>query len=166
MPSLPEMLTYLERRSPRFAEAAKRWFVQRAVPFNRLIGLRIEKIAPDSSEVVLRLPARRGNQNASGTIHGGAIMALAETVHGVAVLWQFAPARHVMFAKESQVQFLTPGRGDLFVRFGLDETMRSRIAAELEATSRCVIELASVVTDRQGAEVARLAASYHLRRKG
>jgi len=165
MPTAAQALTFLERRVPRWAQHAKRWFVQYLVPFNSRIGLRIEKISPDSSEVVLRLPYRRGNRNAVGTVHGGAIMTLAETVHGVAVLWQFPPALHAMFAKESRLEFLTPGRGDLSVRFGLQPEVRSRIAADLDATGRCLIELASVVTDHQGTEVARLTATYHIRRK-
>lgn len=166
MPSITQTLTLLESRAPRIAPWAKRWFVQRMVPFNHRIGLRIEEIAPDSSKVVLRLPPRRGNQNASGTIHGGVIMALAETVHGVAVLWQFPPAQHVMFAKTSHLEFVTPGRGELFTRFGLEPETRSRIAADLEANGRCLVDLTSVVTDRQGAEVARLVATYHIRRRG
>lgn len=165
MPIVTRALTFLETRAPRCAQYAKRWFVQYLVPFNRRIGLRIEKVAPDSSEVMLRLPYRRGNQNVGGTVHGAAIMALAETAHGVAVLWQFPPDRHAMFAKESRLEFLSPGRGELSVRFALEPGVRARIAAELDSGGRCLVELASVVTDCQGTEVARLDATYHIRRR-
>jgi 1,4-dihydroxy-2-naphthoyl-CoA hydrolase len=157
-------LAVIERRMPRGASRVKRWFVQYLVPFNRRIGLHIEYVAPDSSEVVLRLPARRGNRNVGGTIHGGAIMALAESVHGVAVLWQFPPARHLMFAKESRIEFLAPARGELTVSFSLEPAVRDRIASELEANGRCLIELVSVVKARDGTDIARLTATYHLRR--
>src|SRR5262245_3262086 len=133
MPSMvTRALTTLERRSPRFASHAKRWFVEHLVPFNNRIGLRIDKVAPDSSEVLLSLPAKRGNTNVGGTVHGAAIMALAETAHGVAMLWQFPPANHLMFAKETHLEFLKPGRGRLTVRFGLDPAVRGKVAAELE----------------------------------
>jgi hypothetical protein len=90
------LLRVLETWMPGKPPAAKRWFVERAVPLNRAIGLRVEEVAPDSSRVVLSLAERRRNRNAGGTIHGAVLTALAETIHGVAVLWQFSPDRHTM----------------------------------------------------------------------
>ena len=68
-------------------------------------------------------------------------------------------------AKESRLEFLSPGRGELSVRFALEPGVRARIAAELDSGGRCLVELASVVTDCQGTEVARLDATYHIRRR-
>lgn len=160
------ILAVIERRMPAQADRAKRWFVQYFVPFNRRIGLRVEHVAPDSSRVVLRLPASRGNRNPGKTIHGGAILALAESVHGVAVLWQFSPATHSMVATTSRIEFLAPGRGELTVSFRLEPAVRDRIAAELDAGGRCLVELTSIVKDREGVDIARLTATYHIRRRG
>ena len=143
---------------------AKRLFAELGVPFNRALGIRIVKVAPDSSEVVLRLPVRRRNRNVAGTIHGVAILALAETVHGVAVLWQFSPAAHRMFTKRAELRFLSPARGELRTSFSLTPETRAEIARSLDATGRSEFTLDASVTDASGAEVASLSATYVIRR--
>jgi acyl-coenzyme A thioesterase PaaI-like protein len=160
------LLVLLERRVPKAVPHAKRWLVEQGVPLNRAIGLRIDEIAPDSSHVVLSLPGRRRNRNVGGTIHGAVITALAETVHGVAVLWQFSPARHAMVSRELHVEFIGPARGDLRVEFGLDDAQRRKIDAALSRQGRCDIQLECLVTDTSGVAVARLRGSYLVRRRG
>ncbi len=162
---LANVLSMLERRAPRLTPRLRRWFVERGVPLNRAIGLRVDHVASDSSRVALRLPPRRGNLNVGGTVHGAAITALAETVHGMAVLWQFSPSDHVMVTRKLRVEFLAPGRGTLFVEFALDETLRRSIAAELARSGSCDVRLTSEVTDGGGNVVARLVGSYVIRRR-
>ncbi len=163
---LANVLSLLERRAPRLTPLLRRWFVERGVPLNRAIGLRVDHVASDSSRVSLRLPARRRNLNVGGTVHGAAITALAESVHGVAVLWQFSPSDHVMVTRQLRVEFLAPGRGTLFAEFALDRELRRSIAAELARSGRCDVRLASEVVDGRGNTVARLVGSYVIRRRG
>jgi len=99
---LANSLTLLERSAPRIAPLLKKWYVEYGVPMNRAIGLCLDEVAADSSRVVVRLPFRRRNLNVDGTVHGGVIAALAETVHGIAVLWQFSPAEHFMVSVGSE----------------------------------------------------------------
>lgn len=159
-------LALLERHAPRFAPRLKKWFVEHVVPMNQAIGLRIDEVADDSSRVVLRLPPRRRNLNAVGTVHGGAITALAESVHGVAVLWQFSPASHHMVSRELRIQFVAPGRGTLTTEFSLTEEVRQRIEADLTRSGSSEVELSCEVKGPQGATVARLTGSYVIRRHG
>ena len=162
---LANVLSLLERRAPRLTPRLRRWFVERGVPLNRAIGLRIDHVASDSSRVALRLPARRRNLNVGGTVHGAAITALAESVHGVAVLWQFSPSDHVMVTRELRVEFLAPGRGTLHVEFALDASLRRSIAEELARVGRCGVRLTSEVADDAGSTVARLVGSYVIGRR-
>jgi uncharacterized protein (TIGR00369 family) len=165
--TLARFLSMAERISPRTLAWAKSWYAERAVPFNRLVGIRIVRIEPDSSRVVLRLPYAKRNLNAGSTVHGGAVLALAETVHGVAVLWQFAPAMHRMFTKRAEIDFVTPGRGDLTVTFCLSAETKAAISSELDATGRSEVSLHSDVSDAEGRRVATLSATYViLRRRG
>lgn len=162
--SAATLLTLLERHAPALAPYIKKWFVEYLVPANRALGIRIHEVAPDSSRVVLSLPRRRRNLNVGGTVHGAAIMALAETVHGVAVLWQFPPARHRMVTKTTRLEFLAPARASLRTTFSLSQAVREHIEAELSAGGRCDVEFESTVTDGDGKEIARLSASYQIRR--
>jgi uncharacterized protein (TIGR00369 family) len=151
-------------RWPRLAQAAKRAVVEHLVPFNRALGIRVAKVAPDSGEVILRLPMKRRNLNVSGTIHGGAILALAETVHGVAVLWQFPPAAHRMFTKRADIQYLAPGRGEIRACFRLEPKIREEIGKALEMQGQAEVTLSSLVTDQENQNIARLTAVYVIRR--
>jgi acyl-coenzyme A thioesterase PaaI-like protein len=151
----------LARVAPRFLNRVKRWYGNYfAVPANTAMGIRIVDVADDSSRVVVRLKDMRGNRNAAGTVHGAAIFALAETVHGTAVLWQFSPWRHRMFTKTAYLEFLAPGRGELVVEYSLSSELLDRIGRDLAEHGRSEVPAESLVKDLQGAEVARLTATY------
>jgi uncharacterized protein (TIGR00369 family) len=158
------LITLLQKWAPGAEAKAKRWFVERVVPFNRTLGIKLVRAAPDSSEVVLRLPARRRNLNVAGTVHGGAILAFAETVHGVAVLAQFSADQHRMFTRNATMQYFAPARGDLRVSFSLAAAMRREIQLELNAAGRSELTLESSVVDNSGKLVAQLTATYVIRR--
>jgi uncharacterized protein (TIGR00369 family) len=162
---LARLLSTIERFVPGLALHARTWFVERGVPMNRSMGLRVEEVAPDSSRVALRLPPRRRNQNDAGTVHGGVITAFAETVHGVAVLWQFSPARHHMVTRQLRVEFCAPGRGTLRVEYRLDPSTLQAIEGDLARGGRSEFTLVSEVKNESGKVVARLEASYLLRRR-
>lgn len=162
---LASSLELLEHCAPGLAPRLRRWFVERAVPFHRAIGLRLVEVAPDSSRVVLRLPPARRNRNVGGTVHGGVIAALAETAHGVAVLWQFPPATHRMVSRRLQVEFVAEGRGWLQVAYALDAGTRQAIEAGLSRSGRHEVELTSEVQDDEGRLVARLVGSYLIQRR-
>jgi acyl-coenzyme A thioesterase PaaI-like protein len=74
----------------------KKKFVEYRVPTNRRLGIKVTYISTDSKSFILKLPYKRKNTNVGGTVHGSAIMCLAETIHGVAVLWSFDPKQHRM----------------------------------------------------------------------
>jgi len=159
------LLGLVSRRFPALAERSKKWFVEYLVPVNRAMGIRIVTVSPDSRQVELRLLPRRRNLNPEGTVHGAVMFALAETVHGVAVLWQFSPAEHRMVSTTSRMDFLAAARGELTTRFSLTPELRDRIGEELAETGVCEMELQSSVFDRAGTEVAQLTATYRIRRR-
>jgi uncharacterized protein (TIGR00369 family) len=163
---LANSLALLESYAPRIAPLVKKWFVEYGVPMNRAMGLCLDEVASDSSRVVVRLPPRRRNLNVGGTVHGGVITALAETVHGIAVLWQFSPAEHLMVSRELRMEFVAPGRGTLTAQFALDESVRRQIAAALAEKGSCEVQLKSEVRDAGGRTVARLTGTYLIRRRG
>lgn len=154
------MLALVDRLPPPVASRLKRWFIRWLVPFNRSLGVRVSGLDADAERFSLAMPSRRRNTNVAGTVHGAAIMALAEAVHGVAVLWHFSPAGHRMYTKEIRMRYLKPARGALRVTFRLDPAVRNDIHAALERDGACDLVLSSVVADRGGTPVARCNATY------
>ena len=140
----------------------KKLFVEYAVPMNRSLGIKVTSIS--DSETILSMKKKRKNLNYGGTIHGAAILALAETVHGVAVLNRFAPADHLMVSKNSDLQFLKKARGDLFVLFRLGREREAYIEKQLKKHGVCEVQLESSVTDQRNDTVANLTATYHIKR--
>lgn len=163
MPRSPErasLLALVDGLAPPVASRLKRWFIRWLVPFNRTLGVRVSALDADAAQFSLSMPSRRRNTNVAGTVHGAAIMALAEAVHGVAVMWHFSPGGHRMYTKEIRMRYLKPARGALRVTFRLDPAMRRDIGAALEREGACDLVLSSVVADRGGTPVARCNATY------
>jgi uncharacterized protein (TIGR00369 family) len=149
-----------------FQPLLTRWMIQYAVPFNRSLGIKVVRVGAGAGAVALRLPRRRRNLNVAGTVHGGAILAFAETVHGVAVLSEFSPKTHRMLTREATIEYVAPGRGDLHVSFCLTDLVRSELSAQLQAKGRADVALESAVLDGSGTVIAKLAASYVITRRG
>lgn len=163
---LSETASWLGTHAPRFLNLVKRWYGNYiAVPANTVMGIRIAEVAPDSSRVVVRLKNMRNNRNAAGTVHGAALFALAETVHGTAVMWQFSPLRHRMFTKTADLEFLMPGRGELVVEYSLSSELLQRISGELAEQGRSEVAAESCVRNLGGEIVAKLSATYVVLRR-
>ncbi len=164
---LSATVSWLGTHAPCLLSLLKRWYANYiAVPANRVMGIRIAEVASDSSRVVVRLKNRRSNRNVAGTVHGAALFALAETVHGTAVMWQFSPLRHRMFTRTANLEFLMPGRGELVVDYSLSSELLHRISGELTAQGRAEVSAKSCVRNLDGEIVAKLSATYVVLRRG
>lgn len=84
------------------------------IPFNQLIGLQAEE--PESG-FLLSLPAGAQYTNHLGTVHGGALMALAEAGSGAFLIQQFGSGEgFVSVVRKAEARFRKPASGQLFVR--------------------------------------------------
>ncbi len=139
----------------------KKLFVNYFVPMNRTLGIKLK--AMENNETIMTMKGKRKITNYGGTIHGGAIMALAETVHGGAVLNKIGAFENLIVTKNCNLKFLKKAKGDLKVCFKLSDDQEEYIKSHLTKTGKCEIELISMVTDVQGDTVAELKALYHIK---
>src|SRR5258708_25602687 len=80
-----------------------------ALPFSRLIGL--ERCAPDSG-FLLSLPGTSQYHNHLGTVHAGALLALAESASGEFLLREFGPHQElVAVVRRMEAKFRQPAHG-------------------------------------------------------
>jgi uncharacterized protein (TIGR00369 family) len=134
------------------------------IPFHRSVGLRLRCLDPRTGTVTLHLPLHRRNYNAANTVHGGVILALAESVHGLAIsvgLQQQHQGIRI-FTKVAQLRYLKKGTSDLFATCTLAPETIAGVAAKLHAKGVTEVALTSTVTDTSGASIAELAATYHV----
>jgi acyl-coenzyme A thioesterase PaaI-like protein len=162
--SSTRLLAVIENRFPRIAPFAKKLFIEQFVSSNRSMGICVLKAASDSRELELSLRNHSHNKNFVGSVNGGVLLAFAECIHGIAVLWEFSPANQRMVTKRAHMEYLAPGFGDLYTGFKLSASTCSYLAKELADSGVCEVELSSTVTDKEGTEIAKLRSTYQIRR--
>lgn len=82
-------------------------------PFREVIGVKV--VEAGGGRALLRMPASETTLNALGIVHGGALCTLADAAFGTALRSALRPG-DVTATIEMKVNFIAPGRGDLFAR--------------------------------------------------
>ena len=97
----------------------------RDCPFYRLLGLEVVRFAEGTSEVRLRWQEALGNL--SGSVHGGALMALGDVGTAFAIFSQL-PARTALVTVDLTMSFLAASRGSDLVCRGRAVRVGRRLA--------------------------------------
>jgi len=98
----------------------------RDCPFYRLLGLEVVRFSEGTSEVRLRWQGALGNL--SGSVHGGALMALGDVGTAFAI-FSLLPARTTLVTVDLTMSFLAASRGVDLVCRGRAIRVGRRIAA-------------------------------------
>ena len=131
----------------RFARWAFNWF-----PAYRATGARITFIAPDWSEVRIRLPLRRRTRNYVGTIFGGSMYAAVDPVYMMMLIRALGP-EYVVWDKAATIRFRRPAREALYATF--------RFAATEVAALRSDVDQAGKVEREFTVELVNAAGEVH-----
>lgn len=115
-----------------------------AVPFNRVLGIRVEAVAPERVEVVL--PEAPERLNHVGTLHAAAQFGLGEATSGsmmVAAFGDLQAAGAVPLAAEATIRYRKASRGELRGVATLAHDEQARVRGEIEASgkSRCTVQV-------------------------
>jgi uncharacterized protein (TIGR00369 family) len=119
------------------------------VEFERLLGIQVLKL--EEGRALLKLPFRRRFTNPHGSLHGGAIAALADTAAANALLVRYA-GRSFLTVKFT-IRFLKQALGDIFAE------------ARIIRVRKNIVTLQVKVFNREKAEVAAAAAEFFVREK-
>ncbi len=140
----------------------KKLFVGWIVPANRSLGIRLKSV--DGKKIVMRLKKCRKNTNYGGTVHGAAMMALGETIHGMAVLDRFGTFDHLIVSKDVKLKFVKKAKGVLEVAYELPDETEALIERKLNDNAKCEVDLIANITDKTGDTMTKMTATYHIRR--
>lgn len=135
----------------------------RAVPFNRVLGVRVAVVEPERVEVVLPEAAERLNH--VGTVHAAAQFGLGEATSGAMVLAAFGDlqARGIVpLAAEATIRYRKPARGELRGVSTLAREGQERIREEVRETGRARFTLPVQLFDAQGVVTTELEVSWAL----
>lgn len=134
-------------------------------PAYRGTGGRITYLAPDWSEVRIRVPLGWRTRNYVGTIFGGSMYGAVDPVYMIMLIKRLGPD-YIVWDREAAIRFRRPGRSTLHARFVLDDDEIAAIRAALPASGdrtdrRWVVEL----VDREGVVHAVVDKVIHIQRK-
>lgn len=134
-----------------------------AVPFNRVLGVRVAVVEPERVEVVLPEAAERLNH--VGTVHAAAQFGLGEATSGAMVLAAFGDLQAqgvVPLAAEATIRYRKPARGALRGVSTLAREGQERIREEVRETGRARFTLPVQLLDADGVVTTELEVSWVL----
>jgi uncharacterized protein (TIGR00369 family) len=134
-----------------------------AVPFAGFLGIAYDTVSP--GEVVLRLADDPAKHNHIGTLHAGALFALAESASGLAVIAAIADrlAGVTPLAARAEITYAKVARGDVTATARIRGAV-AEILAALDADGRVRFPVDVDLRDESGDVAATVVVDWHLRR--
>jgi acyl-coenzyme A thioesterase PaaI-like protein len=120
------------------------------LPFNQLLNLQ----SADGAATLLRLPAGGQYLNHLGTVHAGALVALAEAGSGEFLLRALGGAAGVVpVVRRLEAKFRKPANGAVTASAGVAEGALDELRAALAAKGRALVSVNVELHDESGAHV-------------
>ena len=145
----------------------------RASTFRRLVNLwppflfnsiRILSLSPDwtQARVVLRL--RPWNRNYVGTQFGGNLFAMTDPFWMLLAMHRLGPG-YMVWDKAAAIEFVAPGREDVYAHFHLDEAVVDEMRAEAASGGKVLRWFETEVSTASGEVIARVRKQLYVRLK-
>ena len=127
-------------------------------------GIRVLGIGADwrSARVALRL--RWYNRNYVGTQFGGSLFALTDPFWMILVM-RCLGRDYIVWDKAGEIEFVAPGRSDVFAEFRVDDALLDEIRAAAAGGEKVLRWCETAVTAADGQVVARVRKQLYVRRK-
>ena len=127
-------------------------------------GIRVQHLDGRWREVRVALRLRPWNRNYVGTQFGGSLFAMTDPFWMLLMMKRIGPG-YVVWDRAATIDFIAPGRGDVFARFVLDDARVAAFRAAAESGSKHVEWFEVDVVDGTGRVVARVRKQLYVRRK-
>lgn len=134
------------------------------VPFIRHLGVQVEDYAP--GRVVLALSTEPSAANHVGTMHAGAIFALAETAASAACATHEDLLGLRLRARGADIRFRQSASGRVTAHAEITDEMAAAVVEELARAGKAELIVPVEILDGRGATVARVTGRYGFRAVG
>jgi len=148
------------------------WFKRPAL-FRRILNLwppllgariSIREISDDFRYGKVRLKMGWTNRNFMGTHFGGSLFAMTDMMY-VFMLLKHLGDRHIIWDQASTIQFVKPGRGNVYAEFFLTEERVEAIRARAAGGEKCLEVFDVDVCNEEGEIVAKVQRTLYIRLK-
>lgn len=133
-------------------------------PPYRFAGIKVLHIADDWSSARVRLRLGRFNRNYFGTHFGGSLYAMSDPFWALLAVNRLGK-EYVVWDKAGEIEYVKPGRGDVFAEFKLTEDRLDEIRDMTADGGKALPWFDSEVTAADGTVVARVRKQLYVRRK-
>jgi acyl-coenzyme A thioesterase PaaI-like protein len=127
-------------------------------------GIKIEEVSKDFRHVKVKLKLRFWNANYVGTQYGGAIFSLSDAFYMVMLMRNLGP-EYTVWDKSACINYLKPGKTDLYAEFTLAEEDLEGIRQALVTQKSTLWTRKVEIKDAHGVIVAEVDRVIYIRKK-
>jgi acyl-coenzyme A thioesterase PaaI-like protein len=127
-------------------------------------GIRVIGGSEDGSHVTVEMPLTPFNRNFVGTHFGGSLYAMCDPFLMLMLIERLGPD-YVVWDKAARIEFLRPGRGTVRATFHVPDDRVEEIRRQANGAGKVLPEFEVTVISDDGAPVARVHKTLHVRRK-
>ncbi len=127
-------------------------------------SIAVTEIADDWSRIRVRLRRRPWNRNYVGTHFGGNLFAMADPFWMLIVMHRLG-SDYVVWDKQASIEFVAPGRGDVFANFEVDEEMLEGLRRDAAGGAKVLRWFTVEIVNTQGERIARVRKQLYVRHK-
>jgi acyl-coenzyme A thioesterase PaaI-like protein len=121
-------------------------------------------LAEDWSSVIVRLRLRFWNRNYVGTQFGGNLFAMADPWWMLLTIHRLG-SRYIVWDKAAEIEFIAPGKADVFAHFVLDEQVVEEMRVAAADGSRVLRWFEVDIKTADGTLIARVRKQLYVRLK-
>jgi acyl-coenzyme A thioesterase PaaI-like protein len=151
------------KRSPRVTAAWLRRGINIWPPF-LFAGIRVLELSDDFRTARVRLRLGRLNRNYVGTHFGGSLFSMTDPFWMLLVMHNLGGG-HLVWDRAAEVEFVSPGRGDVFAEFRLTEERLAEIRELTAGGEKALVWFDTEVVAADGTLVARVRKQLYVRQK-
>jgi len=127
-------------------------------------GIRVLDISDDWRRARVVLRKRWYNRNYVGTQYGGSLFSMTDPFWMVLTL-QCLGRGYIVWDKAAEIEFIAPGREDVYAEFHIDDAMLDEIRAATAGGEKYLRWCETPITTASGELVARVRKQLYVRRK-
>ena len=127
-------------------------------------GISVREVSDDFRYGKVRLRMGLTNRNFMGTHFGGSLFAMTDMMY-VFMLLRYLGEDHIVWDQSANIQFVKPGRGDVYAEFFLTEERVEAIRARAASGEKCLEEFDVEVQDKEGKLIAKVKRTVYIRLK-
>lgn len=140
-----------------------RWVMNIWPPF-LFTGIRVRHIGADWRSARVVLHKRPWNRNFVNTQFGGSLFAMADPFWMLMVMHALGND-YIVWDKAGEIEFVKPGRGDVFAEFHLTDADTQSLVDEAASGAKVLRWFDTDVVDGSGEVIARVRKQLYVRKK-